>query len=91
MALSDIQLLHLTDMSSNPGVHLAIKRLGDQAKHWYDGPLRDHRRPDVVELFQQYYDEALAAGYSVADYIPNEQLNYVKQTQRGYAANNGWE
>src|SRR5690606_17207915 len=49
--LENIHLLHLTSMDTNPGVHMAIERLGDQRLHWYDGPIREHRRPDVVALF----------------------------------------
>lgn len=88
--LEDIGLLHLTDMSTNPGVHMAIKRLGDQSKHWYDGPLRQHPREDVITKFQQYYNEALNSGMRVEDYLPEKMINYNKQSQRDYKANNGW-
>lgn len=89
--LEDIKLLHLTDMSSNPGVHMAIERLGDQAKHWYDGPLRKHRRQDVVDLFHQYYNEAYAAGYRVEDYIIDPTVKYTKGSQKGYSAGHEWQ
>lgn len=89
--IEDIKLLHLTAMSSNPAIALAVRRLGDQSKHWYDGPIVPHRRRDIVELFIKEYEDALADGYSVADYIPNELVDYTKQSQVGYKANNGWD
>lgn len=89
--IEDIKLLHLTDMSSNPGVHMAVRRLGDQAKHWYNGPLRAHRRNDIVELFNQYYEEALVEGYKLEDYLPETRLEYTKQDQSGYRSNNGYD
>lgn len=88
--LEDIGLLHLTDMSTNPGVHMAIKRLGDQSKHWYDGPLREHPRKDVVECFNTYYNEALESGMRVEDYLPEKMVIYQKQSQKNYKAMNGW-
>lgn len=91
MYLEEIGLLHLTDMSTNPGVQLAVKRLGDQSRHWYDGEIREHRRKDVVAKFHEYYNEALANGYKVSDYIPNEFVEYQKQSQKGYKANNGYD
>jgi len=54
MAIEDIGLLHFTDMRSNPGVAMAVKRLGDQKDHWYDGPIIEHRRPDCVAKFKEY-------------------------------------
>lgn len=91
MSIEDIGLLHLTDMRTNPGVHMAVERLGGQADHWYDGPLLIHRRPDVVAKFKEYYDEAIEAGYRVEDYLPSKRLNYKKQTQKDYSANNGYD
>lgn len=90
MKPENIKVLHFTDMSSNPGVKLAVERLGDQSRHWYDGPIIPHRRPDVIEIFEQYYEEALKDGFRVETYIPNHQIRIEKQSQSGYKANNGW-
>jgi len=87
---SDIKLLHFTDMSSNPGVKLAIKRLGSQANHWYDGPIIKHRRPEIESIFYEYYEEALSAGYKVEDFVPENKLSVNKGSQKNYKANNGW-
>lgn len=91
MQIEDIQLLHFTDMSSNPGVKLAVKRLGSQSEHWYDGIVRTHRRQDIVDIFMKYYNEALENGFSVMDYVPNRKITYKKQTQKNYIANNGYD
>lgn len=91
MPLDKIGLLHLTDMSTNPGVRMAINRLGDQSKHWYDGPIRAHPRQDVVEKFYEYYNEAVNSGMRVEDYLPEKMISYQKQSQRDYKANNGWD
>lgn len=91
MRIEDIGLLHMTDMRTNPGVHMAVKRLGGQANHWYDGPLIDHRRKDVVDIFTKYYHEALEAGYRVENYVPSKRLDYKKQSQKDYSANNGYD
>lgn len=88
--IDDIKLLHFTDMATNPGIKLAIKRLGSQAPHWYDGPIREHRRKDVEDVFTKYYNEAIEAGYKVDDYVGTKKIDYKKQTQGGYKANNGW-
>ena len=90
-AIEDIKVLHFTDMSTNPGVKLAVQRLGDQSRHWYDGEIRQHRRPDCVAKFMEYYHEALDAGMRVEDYIYDEQVEYIKQSQKHYRANNGFD
>lgn len=90
-SLEDIHLLHFTDMSSNPGVALAVKRLGGQAEHWYNGPVRKHRRQDVVDIFHQYYNEALEAGYKIENYLPENQIKYAKQDQSNYHCRNGFD
>jgi hypothetical protein len=89
--IKDIGLLHFTDMSTNPGVALAVQRLGSQSRHWYTGQIREHRRPDVKAVFHQYYDEALAAGFKVEDYISDRKISYQMLDQKNYRANNGWD
>jgi hypothetical protein len=89
--INDIKLLHLTDMSTNPAINLAIKRLKGQSNHWYDGPIREHPRQDIVDLWYSYYNEALNNGYNLKDYIPEDIISLQKQTQISYKANNGWD
>lgn len=93
--LRDIKILHYTDMSTQPHLKYAIPRLQHKGmKHWYDGSFREHRRKDVLELFDRFYNEAHEDGYKVEDYIPpeNEMVeNYNKQSQKGYEASNGFD
>lgn len=91
--LEDINILHYTDMSTQPHVTLARDRLAKTGQnHWFDGTVREHRRSDVVELFNRLYREALVAGYKVEDYIPKEPFGeYKKQSQVGYRSNNGFD
>jgi hypothetical protein len=78
--LDQIKILHYTDMSSQPHLKYAIPRLAAQGrKHWYDGKIKPHARPDVEALFDQLYQEALDAGYCVSDYVPDRDvIDYQK-------------
>lgn len=89
--LSEVKLLHLTSMDTNPGIKMALERCGSNISHWYDGPVRQHRRQDVVDIFHQYYTEALENGYRVEDYIPSKRVNYNMVSQRNYSSNNGFD
>lgn len=91
--IKDIKILHYTDMSTQMHIKYAIPRLKEKGLvHWYDGDVRQHRRQDVIDLFDTYYNEALEAGYKVSDYEPNEPFgDYVKLSQRNYHAANGFD
>jgi hypothetical protein len=89
--IEDIKLLHFTDMRTNPGIHLAIKRLGSNASHWYNGAILKHRRQDVVDTFMSYYNGALEAGYKVENYIPAKRVEYKMLDQTNYVARNGFD
>lgn len=88
--IQDIDLIHYTNMATNPGISEAKKRLNGDT-HWYDGPTEEHARKDIVELFLRYMEEAKSSGYSVQQYIPGKKINYKKLSQEGYKANNGWD
>jgi len=93
--LDQIKILHYTDMASQPHGKYSTKRLDSEGrKHWFDGEFRSHRRPDVEDLFDTYYMEAIKSGMSVYDYYstdPDTWVNYVKESQKGYRANNGFD
>ena len=79
-------------MSTQPHFKYAFPRLEKDGKqHWYDGPVRDHRRKDVVETFDKYYNEALNDGMKVEDYIPSKWIDYHKLSQKDYRAANGFD
>lgn len=91
--LKDIKILHYTDMSTQPHGKYAVPRLAKQGhKHWFDGEFREHRRKDVVELFDNMYNEAIANGYSVDTYVNMcDWVKYKKESQAGYTAANGFD
>jgi len=91
--LEDIKILHYTDMSTQPHAKYAVPRLqAEGRKHWFDGEFRAHRRQDVIDLFEQMYSEALEAGMSPHDYYDSSMwIDYKKESQAGYRANNGFD
>jgi len=91
--LHTIKALHYTDMSTQPHLPYAVDRL-DRAgrRHWYDGPRRQHRRKDVVELFDYWYERARDEGYDPEAYVPHDgYVEYQKLSQTGYSAANGFD
>jgi len=93
--LEDIKILHYTDMSSQMHFKYCMPRLQSEGRgHWYDGEVREHRRQDVQELFDKYYQEALDSGMKVSDYYSldsKDWIGYNKESQKGYRANNGFD
>jgi hypothetical protein len=93
--LEDIKILHYTDMASQMHLKRAIPRLQSEGRsHWYDGEVREHRRADVQELFDRYYQEALDSGMKVTDYYSldsKDWIGYTKESQKDYKANNGFD
>lgn len=64
---------HYTDMSCQPHLRHALPRLASEGrKHWFDGTLRPHPRPDLVELFDDLLAEAISEGYRPENYVPND-------------------
>ena len=87
----EVKIIHYSDMSSQPHLPLVDKRIGLQ-NHWYNGKVRHHWRDDLLKLFEDTLNEAIKAGFSVADHIPNMQFgHYNKGDQSNYRANHTWE
>lgn len=90
--LDKIKILHYTDMSTQMHAKYALPRLEAKGwKHWFDGEIRQHRRQDVQELFDKYYQEALENGYTVEQYDSDVWIDYKKESQRFYTASNGFD
>ena len=81
-----VQALHYTDMSCQPHLAHALPRLAASGqRHWFDGTLRPHPRPDVQALFDRYLAEAIAAGITPDQFIPAEPFgDYQKQSLTNY-------
>jgi len=83
--LSDIKILHYTSMNHQPHFKYAFPRLQKENKnHWFDGEVETHWRKDVIDLFDKEYEEAQKAGYTISNYISNDQVAYTKQSQKNY-------
>lgn len=85
LPVSDIKILHYTDIDTQFTHKYSIPRLEREGKkHWFDGEIRDHWRKDLVDIFDQHYEEALAAGYSLDDYRRPEFGVIVKESLVDY-------
>jgi hypothetical protein len=59
--VEDIWHLHYTNMATQPW-----------RPSWYVGPVDEHRRKDISDLWFKMYDEAKASGLDEQDYMPKE-------------------
>jgi hypothetical protein len=86
-----IKAIHYTDMSCQPHLAYALKRLAATGqKHWFDGTIRPHPRRDLQALFDRLLGEAIAAGYPPARYLPEENFGDFRKKSlvnyKGHAA-----
>ena len=83
---ADLKMIHYTDMSTQPHLFHAIPRLAAKGKrHWYNGEMRQHRRPDIVKLFHRLLAEAIEAGYPVSRYETEPEFGpYKKADLKNY-------
>lgn len=89
LPLEALKALHYSDMGSQFSHRFSLPRLqSENRSHWFDGKIYSHYRDDLRELFEQYYHEALAAGYTLEQYR-NPQLfgHFNKQSQKRYDGN----
>ncbi len=84
-----IRVLHYSDMGTQLSHKYAIPRLQQQGRaHWFDGAVLAHPRRDLAALFDRYYAEALAQGYTLDQYRVAQPFGTLaKQSQKDYAGN----
>ncbi len=88
MAIEQIKILHYSDMGTQFSHKYAVPRLAENhQKHWFDGKIMPHPRQDLIQLFDQYYAEALALGYKPENYIIEPFGHFSKATQINYQGN----
>ncbi len=64
-----IKAIHYSRIEFQMSMKYALPRLKAEGKaHWYQGPVGPHERPELIELFDRLYAEALAAGYTLDQY-----------------------
>lgn len=80
-----IKAIHYSKMPCQPHLKFAIPRLAAEGRtHWYDGELSPHWRADLVQLFEQLYVEAQAAGYTPERYRVEPFGRYTKKSWQHY-------
>ncbi|ENV11062.1 MULTISPECIES: hypothetical protein [Acinetobacter] len=88
LAADQIKILHYSDMGTQFSHKYSLPRLeAEGQKHWFDGKIMPHPREDLTELFDQYYQEAIAAGYRPENYRIEPFGDFSKATQIHYRGN----
>lgn len=86
--IKQIKILHYSDMGTQFTHKYSIPRLALEGQnHWFDGEIFPHPRQDLAELFDQYYEEALTAGYQLENYKVEPFGTFSKATQINYHGN----
>ncbi len=85
LSIEQIKILHYTDIDTQFSHPYSIPRLQSEgSQHWYDGQTKTHWRQDLIDLFDQYYKEALAAGYTLDQYRVTPFGTVPKESLTGY-------
>lgn len=79
-----LKALHYSAMGSQFSHRFSLPRLqAENRSHWFDGKIYRHYRDDLREVFDQYYHEALVAGYTLEQYRnPQPFGHFNKQSQK---------
>lgn len=85
LSISEIKILHYTDIDTQFSHKYSIPRLKAEGReHWYEGEINAHWRQDLADLFDQYYQEALDAGYTLEQYRVKEYGPIHKRDMSDY-------
>lgn len=87
--IEQIKILHYSDMGTQFSHALSFERLRNEGRvHWFDGTVMPHPRRDLQALFEQYYQEALEAGYKLDNYRMSQVFGaFPKYSQKAYSGN----
>jgi len=80
LALGDprMKALHYTSIGTQLQLKHTLKRLEREGRrHWYDGKVEPHWRPELQELFDELLEEAAANGYGVDRYLGGPIYGYI--------------
>lgn len=88
LPIEKIKILHYSDMGTQFSHKYALPRLEAAGqKHWFDGKIMPHPRPELTALFDRYYQEALDAGFRPENYSMQPFGAFSKATQEKYRGN----
>lgn len=88
LTIEEIKILHYSDMGTQFSHKYSLPRLErNNVKHWFDGEIFDHPRQDLAAIFDQYYQEALDAGFKLEDYAIQPYGEFSKASQKNYSGN----
>lgn len=88
LPIGRIKILHYSDMGTQFSHKYALPRLEAAGqKHWFDGKIMPHPRPELAALFDHYYQEALGAGFSPEHYSIRPFGAFSKASQAKYRGN----
>lgn len=89
VSIEQIKILHYSDMGTQFSHGRAMARLQSEGgTHWFDGAVMAHPRQDLQALFDDYYQQALDAGYSLDSYRVKQVFGaFPKHSQKGYTGN----
>lgn len=83
-----IRILHYSDIGTQFSHRFSMPRLQSEgSRHWFDGAVLPHPRRDLQSLWEQYYHEALAAGYRLDAYRGPHFGAIAKASQANYQGN----
>jgi hypothetical protein len=87
--VEQIKILHYSDMGTQFSHALSFARLQREGRaHWFDGTVLPHPRQDLQALFEQHYQQALDAGYSLDNYRMKQVFGpFPKYSQKTYTGN----
>ncbi len=86
-----LKALHYTSMPHQPQLKYALPRLARlHRKHWFDGKVQQHWRPDLGVLFAKLLHEAIDNGYPPEKYMDTPVYGEIRKqkltTHRGRIA-----
>ena len=88
LVIEEIKILHYSDMGTQFSHKYSLPRVNEEGiEHWFDGEVLPHPRQDLVDLFDDYYNEALTAGYHLESYRIEPFGAFPKKSQQGYIGN----
>lgn len=78
----DVKAIHYTRIETQLHLKHAVPRLATEGRrHWYQGEILSHPRPELQALFDEELAAAVAAGYTVESYratpFSSERRNFV--------------